>query len=153
VGADVIPLETAQQIANIMNPVSSQVLSRILNNTEKTSTEFSQIRSYIDTLEQKQQHPIYWLRELAFTLTEHILKNSPQDLKKTLTTALTVIESQLGKPKAEKIKQACQAVPDDVKLITIIRKLTHLSADDWRAGPEENCALDCIEEITKTLLA
>jgi hypothetical protein len=63
-----------------------------------------------------------------------------------------MVETRLGREKREKIQQSIAVVPPQLRFLTIIRKLSHLSRNDWQAGVEETTAMDIIEDVGRTTI-
>lgn len=143
--------ETKTRIMDAVVPYESRTLEAILEKRMDTMTGFGYISQNIDEYTQREEHPIYALREMGFLLSERLLSDGV-DVDRAVQTGLDVIEERLGVEFREKVSRTVDGVPHDLKFLTIIRKLTHLSQADWRMGNEERAALNVITSVTEMVL-
>lgn len=136
----------AGQVREAMVPASSRILAQMLDGEMSQEEGEGAIRSFITGLSAPGSHPIYALREMAFLLTERLLQGS-SDLAAVSVQALNMVERDLGRDKRGKIAAAVNGVTPDLRFLTVIRKLTHLSDTDWVAGKDEGVALSIIMDV------
>lgn len=131
-----------------LEPQPSRILDQVLKQYTPSEEGFQRIRTLIEEASQKGNHPIYLLREMSFLLSSKML-NDKRDIRVQCTQALETIRQKLGVEKAFSIQRSLGDIPSDLWFLTIIRKLTHLSNDDWTAGKQEKVALTIIEQIAR----
>lgn len=140
-----------QSITEAMEPRSSQILAQILDGQLSQDEGIPQIRQYIELLSKPGSHPIYALREMMFLISERLVNRS-EDREGVTARALNVVGNKLGKDRRDQLTAILEKTPREFRLLTLIRKLTHLSNTNWRAGLDEEVALDVILNVSDYLI-
>ncbi len=139
-----------QAIDRAMVPDSSRLLQWIIDGDILPEEGFGAIEQFFETQRQKGEHPIYALREMGFLLSEQMLQGG-HSIEAYCVGALDQVESALGQATRQKIEKAIGGLPEPLRFLTIIRKLTHLSNSDWSEGSEEYTAWQIIKNTARSL--
>ncbi len=140
--------EQFDAIRDAIEPLSSRIIVDILKGKQTVEKGFLDIHEFLATDVIHRVHPIYAIREMSFAVSEYIADNDALQ-QKLCQQALRIVFSRLGKERCEKIQTSLRGVPENIHYLTILRKLTHLSATDWVAGADEETALYILEETVR----
>ncbi len=143
--------EQAYGIMEAVQPIESRILHGVLDGARPWTEGIEEIRRRIAGYDADGKHPIYTLREMGFLLSERLIADAI-DTEHVVDEGLQIIEDVLGQDVRTKIAAAVSAVPPDLRFLTVIRKLTHLSHADYRAGREEDTALAVIAAVSKGIV-
>lgn len=145
-----IPHDLVDSIHQAMYQSTSQYLDQILEGKIDQNSGFEEIEKDIKAHADRNEHPIYALREMGFLLSEFLLKNG-YNMDTVVTMALDYIASQLDSQDVDNITNAVTNVPTHLRLLTLIRKLTHLSHTSSKPGRKEIVAYNVIKHITEQI--
>jgi len=151
VSTERITAQEKQRVIDAMNPVSSRVMTKILACEVDVGDGIEIIESSLFGDDRLQTHPIYALRDLAFLLTEYLDMHG-MSINDASSIMLHRIERDLGHEVRKKVAGHLEGLPDQLHLLTLVRKLSHLSDTDIRAGAREWTAWMGMCDIAQALI-